>query len=74
MHVYSGKHTFFLLAVLVAYSSNSPPLGPLSIGGFFVFHTQMFDLQKVMEKNQKEQTKAKTVGVRLAWALQWIVA
>lgn len=27
-----------------------------------------------MEKNRKEQTKAKTFGVRFAWSLQWIVA
>lgn len=57
MHVYSEKHRFFLLAVLVAYSSNSPPLGPLSICGFFKFHTQMLTYKRSWKNNQKSKQK-----------------
>lgn len=34
----------------------------------------MVTYKRSWKNNQKEQTKAKTFGVRLAWSLQWIVA
>lgn len=74
MHVYSEKHRFLSAGSYSSLFLQLPSSWPSVNLWLFIFHTQMFDLQKVMEKNQKEQTKAKTLGVRLAWSLQWIVA
>lgn len=66
MHVYSEKHRFFLLAVLVAYSSNSPPLGPLSICGFLYFTLKCLTYKRSWKRTKKSKQKQRlSVSVSL---------
>lgn len=68
MHVYSEKHRFFLLAVLVAYSSNSPPLGPLSICGFLYFTLKCWLTKghgKVTKRSKQKQRLSVSVSLGL---------
>lgn len=48
---------FFLLAVLVAYSSNSPPLGPLSICGFLYFTLKCLTYKRSWKRTKKSKQK-----------------
>lgn len=57
---------FFLLAVLVAYSSNSPPLGPLSICGFLYFTLKCLTYKRSWKRTKKSKQKQRlSVSVSL---------